>query len=504
VITSLDSGAPVWQPLPRQAVALACPSFELLYGGSKGGAKSNYLVACVAPILQLAHEKYVKTGQKQHSCRIMVFRKNLEDLADFIAKSFTIYPFLDPEMGSGGYHKNNKIWTFTSGATVAMRHLDGPQDHMGYNGNEFVALLFDEVQFISYEAYSFLVAQVRSSDPDYREALMVRCTANPGGPHGDWVKKHFFIDEHPEGNKLFTVKTKLPDGREVETTRAFVRSYLKDNPYLDPDGTYEGRLRAMMSPDEVKMFMDGDFNVVAGAFFSHLIKPTVHFIKSHAIPSTWDMMFSIDWGSTAPACCLWAARDNDNRIYIIDELHKPGITGRVFGEAMVGKYKHQKWCNDRVYKVDDFWGVIDKQAMDRYGGESTAAAGIMDWKFRIFQADKLPGERKVGIEQMRERLLMDRAGQPQLVVFEDRCPNLVRAYKALQSRAPEDPEDYDPRSPHAHAADAARFIHMKWPVRSLLQVDPRDAEVQRWERLVKHARVRQQGDTSGAPRGYVD
>lgn len=476
-------GHVVWEPLPKQRVALACPAFELLYGGSKGGAKTNFLVACVSGLLALAHRKWLATGQKQMKCRIIMFRKNLEDLKDAIAKSFEIYPHLDPEMGPGGWHSKEKFWEFTSGATVEMRHLDGPTDHESYNGNEFVALLFDEVQFISWEAYAFLVAQVRSSDPDYHKMLMVRATANPGGPHGDWVRRHWHIDECPEGNRIFGHEVTLKDGTKRLRTRAFIRSYLADNKYLGAD--YEAQLRSIWGPDEIRMYLDGDFDCVAGAFFSHLLR-AVHFVKSKPVPASWDKMFSIDWGSTAPACWLLGAMDDgDGRIYIIDELHQPGITGRTFGEALAGKYSRQKWCSDKVYKTGDFWGVIDTQAMDRYGSESTAAAGIMEWGFRIFGADKNPGERAIGINQVKERLLMDRQQQPQMVIFEDRCPHLVRALKGMQSLAPIDPEDYDPKSPLAHAIDALRFLCMKWPIRKVIEVNKTDIEVARWNRMIK-------------------
>lgn len=479
-----------WKPEPKQALALACPAFEMLYGGSKGGMKTSFLVACPSPVLALADRKFRETGRLQKKCRTIMFRKNLEDLKDAIAKSFEIYPVLDPEMGTAGWHEKEKYWAFTSGATVEMRHLDGPTDHEAYNGNEFVVLLFDEVQFISYQAYSFLLAQVRSSDPDYRKMCMVRCTANPGGPYGDWVKRHFKVDEHPEGGKIFEVTTTLGDGRVKTTTRAFIRSYLRDNPHLDPDGSYEARLRTTMSADEVKMYLDGDFDCVSGAFFSSLLKPNVHFVKSKPIPSNWEMMFSIDWGSTEPACCLVGARDNDNRVWIIDEEHGPGVTGKTFGQRLATMWKHQKWCKDgRKFKTDEFWGVIDKQAMDRYGSESTAANGIQESGFRIFPADKLPGERKVGINGIKERLLLDKDNQPQVIIFEDRCPNLVRALKAINSQAPADPEDYADRSPLSHAIDAMRFMIMKWPVRTAKPEDKTDIEVARWNRILRKAKA---------------
>jgi hypothetical protein len=497
-----DSTRVIWEPLPPQRLALACPAKEILYGGSKGGGKSDYLVACVLPVLELAHRKWLETGISQKKCRIIVFRKNLEDIKDLIAKSFTIYPAFDSQMGTNGFHIKDKFWEFTSGATVEFRHLDGPTDHQGYNGNEFVMILFDQVEDISSEAYSFLVAQLRSSDPDYRAMLGVRCTANPGGEHGDWVKTHWHIDECPQGGKIFAEKVQIADGRTVETTCAFIRAFLRDNPHLDPDGSYEALMRTQWkySPSQIRQYLDGDFDCVSGAFFAHLIRPQLHFVQSKPIPGSWDMIHSTDWGSSAPACTLWGARDPDNRIHVIDELHQPGITGRVYGEAMKEKYKHQKWSNERTWRVDDFWGVIDTQAMDRYGSEATAAAGIMESGLRIFAADKLPGERPIGINQLKERLLLDRFGHPQIIVHEDRCPHLVKAIKGIQNK-PNDVDDYDPGSPFAHAIDALRFLAMKWTVTAPDDRNPVDLEVERWNRLMT-AQASRQKDPGGYPSGY--
>lgn len=470
----------MWQPQPKQALAMACPAFELLFGGAKGGGKTAWLVACWAPTLQLAHQKYLATGRKQHKCRIPIFRKNLEDSKDFIAKSYDIYPHLDPEMGVGGFHKNNKVWTFTSGATVEIHHLDGPEDHLSYNGNEFAGLGFDEVQQLSYEAYSFLVAQVRSADPEYRSMLKIRSTCNPGGH--DWVKTHFHIGECKQGGKIFTERDPVTG---MTTTRAFIRSYLRDNKYIDPDGSYEARLRLTMSPDEVKIFLEGDFDVVPGAFFSHLVQPSVHLLKSRPIPSSWDMIFGLDWGSTNPSCWLLAAKDPEGCIWVIDELHCPGETGTKFGEKLVERYKYQKWCSDRVWQPGDFWGVIDKQAMDDYGVGSTAADGITEKGFRLFEAKK---NRLAGVNQMKERLALGRDGKPRLRIFEDRCPRIVQALKGVASGAPRDPDDYDHDSYFSHALDALRFLLMEWPVVPERIINPIDAEVAKWELMLKNRR----------------
>lgn len=495
-----DEANVIWKPLLPQKVALECPAREILYGGSKGGGKSDYLVACCLPVLTLAHRKFLATNIPQKNCRIIVFRKNLEDIKDLISKSYRIFPTFDAQMGTNGFHLKDKFWEFTSGATVEFRHLDGPTDHEGYNGNEFVLILFDEVQFISYDAYAFLVAQLRSSDPDYRAVLGVRCTANPGGPFGDWIRKHWHIDDCPGGGKIFAEKVKLGDGRIVETTRAFIRSYLKDNPYVDPDGSYEATLRSLWNADQVRQYLDGDFDCVAGAFFSHLIRPQVHFVKSFPLPGSVDLIHSTDWGTSAPCCTLIGARNSDNVQLIIDELHEPGITGNHYAEALKKKlWGPQKWSHERKWAIDDFWGVIDTQAMHEYNGPSPASQ-LIENGFRIFPADKLPGQREDGINQMNERLLLDRFGKPQLIVFEDRCPNLVRAIKGIQSLAPIDPDNYDNRSPLAHAIDSWRFQCMKWPVERPDDRNPVDLEVQRWNQLL--AKQKQQADEGGYSSGY--
>lgn len=487
----------IWEPLPKQAVALSCPARELLYGGEKGGGKTEYLVACWLPLFELAQRKYEATGQKQHKCRIVVFRKNLEHLKDYIAKSQYIYPRFDPKMGTDGWHINNKTWTFTSGATLECKHLDGPTDHLGYHGQELVGIGWDQVEQIEKDVYTFVVANNRSGDPDYHAARLVRATANPGGQ--DWIIPYFGIDTHPEGNRIIRNEIVNSDGSKHETTRAFIRARLRENKWLPPD--YEAQLRSMYNADEVAMYLEGDFFRIAGSYFSKFLRPALHFQKSRPIPSTWDFRYAIDWGSTNPAALLVGARNNDGILYVIDELHKPGITGRRFGEDLADKWKAQKWCPDRVFKLDDFWGVIDKQAMDKYGSEETAASGIMEWGFRLFAAKK---DRTAGCNQLKERLLLDRHGNPQIVIFEDRCPQLVKALSAIKSQAPKDPDDYADDSPLSHIVDALRFLAMEYPVHNIRDVNPIDAEVARWNATLLRRREAEQNVDGRTTGGYGD
>jgi len=154
------------------------------------------------------------------------------------------------------------------------------------------------------------------------------------------------------------------------------------------------------------------------------------------------------------------------------------------------------------FKTDEFWGSIDKQAMDRYGSESTAAAGIQEAGFRIFQADKLPAERKVGINGIKERLLLDDADQPQLIIFEDRCPTWCARSRPSTAR---------PRRTPRTTPTAAAVARHRCPALSDHEVAGADREARgqdrhrgaRWNRILRKAKA----DTDDEERistGYGD
>jgi len=497
-VNNLAGADIAWKPLPAQELAMTCPAREVAYAGEKGAGKSEWLAACWFPLLTLAHKKWQETGRPQHRCRIIIFRKNMSHLEDLIAKTKFLYPLFDPAMGIAGWNINKSRWTFSSGATVEFHHLDGPNDHLGYHGQELVGIGFDQIEQTEEHVYRFIIANLRSGDSDYHANRMVRCTANPGG--FDWIIPYFHIDQCPQGGKVFVDKITNSDGSVHEYTRCFIRAKLRDNKHLPAD--YEAQLRATLTEDEVAMFLEGDFFRVAGSYFSKFIRPKLHFQKSRPLPSSYEWRYGIDWGSTNPACWLLAARDNDGTVYIVDELHRPGISGRHFGELLARKFANQNWCEDKHFAVDEHWGVIDKQALDKDNGDATAGAGIMECGFRLFPAQK---NREAGCNQLKERFLLNADGSPRLVVFEDRCPNLVRALSAIKSQAPKDPEDYEEHSPHSHAVDALRFVLMEMPVDTVSPKDPRDVEVERWLKYMRDSqRAKQPTDRYTTTTGYGD
>lgn len=480
-------------PTPRQLDALECPAFELLFGGAKGGGKSLFLLMCWGYLLDAARRRWQQTGVPQRHVRIVIFRKNLNDLKDIIIKSHRVFKALDPK---ANYNKNDKTWEFECGATAEFAHLDGPDDHRGWNGNEIIGLGFDQLEELPQEAYSWLVGQVRTGDDYYKPLMRVRSTANPGGIHGAWVKK-YFIDPCPNGDDVVEIAVQNEGGARKVVTRAFIRSALKDNHHLNADGDYEARLRATQPEHIVKMWLDGDWDAVDGAYFASRIQPHLHSMtwaqflerSPDGIPTSWEIGGGLDWGSSAPAAWLLCARDSDDRVWVFDELYCPGDTGRAYGEKMRRLVANQRWNRTHRWNADDFYTMVDSEAWARFGADGAAPADtISSMGFRLFPANK---DRKAGVEQYLDRLQIRRDGLPGIIVIRDRCPNFWRTFGAVRIDK-KNPEDYDMRD-ESHAVDAVRFRLMDWPVQLHAPMAPVDADMARWDRLITQARQRQQG-----------
>lgn len=473
-VRSLDGREVIWTPQPRQLLALQCPVDELMYGGQKGGGKSDYLIMCAYEQMALAEAKFRSTGRLQRG-RAILFRKNLRHLDDLISRSKELFPSIDPQMGMNGWASQPKKWTFTSGYTFEFAHLDGPDDHEAYQGQEITALLFDQVEEVPFEVYLYLCGQVRSRDDDMRKLLMVRTTANPGGKYANWVKDYFVTP--CKSGKIIREEVSLPSGRKHTVTKAFVPAKLADNKYLYNDPSYEARL-AMMLPHQREMYLAGNWDVVVGAFFAGVLDTKVHFISSFSIPASWELGAGMDWGTNAPAAWELAARSPDGDVFFIDEIYGPGKTGRIFGERILNRFKNQRWSRERRWELEEIYTVLDKSTWTGHGGEGgTAAVSMQNMGIRFFPAENTPGSRQVGVEQWIERLTIEN-GKPKVYIFVDRCPALCRALQTL-AVDPHNPNDVDTDG-EDHAYDGARYKLMDWPVRPLEPEKQGDKDVARW------------------------
>lgn len=453
----------IWTPTPKQQVALTCPVFELMYGGAKGGGKSDFLRADFLPGLYAADEHWKRTG-KRTTATALLLRKEFPRLKDLIRKQHILFPLIEPGVR---WVQNDHSFTFACGYSFEFGHLEGPNDEQNYQGREFVWLGFDQVEEIPEYQYNYLRMQVRTSEPHMQPFLRVRSSANPMGKHADWVKKRF-VEPCRDGYKILTETIETSQGNIVRD-RVFIPATLRDNPHLPPE--YEAELRTM--PDHYRRaYLEGDWDVTPGSFFGDVFDPRLHVVDPFEPPRNWEVFRCADWGSRAPACCLWIAIDNDSNLVVLEELYCPGQTGTIFGKKLLEIEEKWGWLDSRG--ASKLHGWIDHQGRQNYGAEGpTPVEAMMEMGISWFDADK---ERKAGWTEIRRRL-MDRSGPaartPGLRIFRN-CANLIRTLPNLVAKD-DDPDDIDSKQ-EDHAADALRYGVMSRPMSRLETKEKRDID----------------------------
>lgn len=428
----------IWQPQAGpQSLAIAAKFVrELMFGGARGGGKSDYLLGDFMQDVDTYGAAW----------RGILFRKSYPELEELITRAKEIYGPL-----GAVYKVGPNTFTFPSGATLKMRHLEQERDASKYQGHQYTWVGWDELtNWADQNAYNMLKACVRSAMgvPDKR----IRCSANPGGKGHHWVKQ-YFVDPCPIG------------GMYIENKRMFIRSLLTDNKILTSnDPEYEENLRELGSEELVRAWLEGDWNVITGAYFPEF-SIAKHVIRPFAIPRHWTRFRSGDWGSSSPfSIGWWAVSDGhqvENGPYIpvgaivrYREWYgcgaKPNTGIRKTG-AQVARGIKEREAGEKIS-----YGVLDPSAWRVDNGPSVAESMARE-KCYFRKADN---GRENGWDQVRNRLVGTPDTGPMMYFF-DTCNHTIRTFPALQHDIT-NPEDVDTDG-EDHAGDDIRYACMSRP-----------------------------------------
>lgn len=474
----------VWQPHPKQALFLSCPVYEVMYGGQKGGGKTDALLFDHVEQHQAAHQHWQKTGIKTRG-RALILRKEFSRLEDFMVRAHSYFPVL-----SGGqmrWQQQQHTWICVCGYRVWFGHCEGPTDHERYQGQEISRLAVDQVEELPYNQYAYIKLQVRSSEDAVKPTVAVRCSANPLGRHADWVKKRF-VEKNRDGFEVFweDIEVELADGHKVTVRRdrVFIPAGVRDNPSLPPEYIAE----LMQAPEHMRRaFLDGDWDVTPGSFFGDVFDNRIHVIDDLGpteirIPRNWPVFWAGDWGSRNPACALPMTVDNDGLLIVLDELYGPGENPKKWGVNVLRMLEKWGWTDQKGFaKIP---GYLDPSCFkaDTSGGQLISDQ-LFEVGLTVYEADN---ERKDGWTEVRRRL-QERGGMsgkiPGLRICR-RCKDLIRTLPNLTAPENEsmgDMDDIDSKQ-EDHAADALRYGVMTRPL-PRLEKDIRDDEIKRWERI---------------------
>lgn len=457
----------VWQPQPGpQALAISARFIlELLFGGARGGGKTSYLLG-----------DYLQDTPQGEGWKGVIFRRTYPELEEVMAQAKEMYLPLGAD-----WKVSERTFTFRTGATLKLRHIANDDDALLYQGHSYAWIGFDELtNWPNLDSYAKLKATLRSADPKITHKR-IRCTANPGGP-GHHAVKNYFIDHAPAGFQMVT----SVDGN----TRMFIPSKVTDNRILlANDPNYISRLREVGSPELVKAWLEGDWNVITGAYFPEF-STVEHVIQPFNVPRHWLRFISGDWGSASPFSFHWHAVSDgtvsipDTRASALTSLDEPPSLRNIPKGAIV-TYREWYGCLQGMINTGLRWPasrvaqgiiartpdgekityrVLDPSAFKQDGGPShaevMARAGVF---FRPADNTRLAGwgavrERLTGLDADPD--VNNGVGVPMLYIF-NTCPHLIRTLPALQHDT-HNPEDCDTDA-EDHAPDDLRYGLMSRP-----------------------------------------
>ncbi len=448
----------IWEPhAGSQTQFLSCPADEVLIAGNRGGGKTDCLL--------MDYLQHVGQGYGA-DWRGIIFRQEYTQLIDVINKCNKWIPQIFP---GSKYNGSEHKWTFPTGELLYLRNMRRPEDYWSYHGWEIPFLGWEELtNWATDECYLTMMSTNRSSNPHVPRKIRSSC--NPSGAGHGWVKQRF-IDPMPPLSVFFD--------KETEKTRVHIPSALTENTtLLEADPGYVKTIIASVQDDPVKYkaWVLGEWDIIAGGFFTDVWDRKIHVLPHFKIPGSWYVFRSFDWGSSKPWSISYIAECNGEQPDPVDGIDIPYfpkgaaiVINEIYGwngtvnegdratsqeiaertlqvdKNIENEFKvkvHPGPADINIFEVRD--GVSMSQTMNRHG---------LYWR----RAYKGSGSRIAGWGLMRtmlgsaKRLDLEHGG----LYFFEQARHHIRTIP-IQQTDPKKPEDLD-SDLEDHACDSLRY-----------------------------------------------
>jgi hypothetical protein len=450
-----------------QVLFLSCPVTEVLFCGNRGGGKT------VVELMDFGQHCGVGYGV---AWRGVLLGKEFTRLRNCIDLSLEWFPRVFP---NAVYNRSEHHWTWPDGEKLFFAQMERPEDYHKYHGWGLSWIGWDELtNWAAPDCYQKMFSTLRSTRMDMPRK--VRATCNPGGAGHNWVKHRFGLPI-PPGKPASRIITDDQSG----VMRVAIRSDLAENRALmiaDPE--YISRLKASASsPHELKAWLEGSWDIVAGGMFDDLWEPAIHVVPPvpfDKIPASWRLDRSFDWGQEAPFSVGWWAQSSGEPLTwegvklgtVRGDLIRLGEWYGWTGQPNKGLRLVARDIAKGIVEREEKWGVRGRvrsgpadsmiwNADPRDPGQSIAgdmakAPFGVSWE----QANKRPGSRKQGWAQIRQMLKFAKPGPsgareyPGLFIS-SACDQFLRCFPVTQ-RDSKDPDDVDTET-EDHIADEVRY-----------------------------------------------
>ncbi len=470
--TARKASLVAWTPrsLP-QAAYIACPVFEVFYGGARGSLKTDGSIGDWISHADLYGE----------NANGLMVRRNRVQLAETFERAKRVLLPL-------GFHVSGHVITSPQGARLTFAYLERDADAENYQGHSYTRVYVEELGNFPNPAPVFkLMATLRSA---HGVPCGFRGTGNPGGPGHGWVKKRY-ITPAPLGWQVISEVFVNPWTEEkVVRERIFIPGRITDHSLLGPE--YVANLQMSGSKELVRAWLEGDWDVIAGAYFPEFSRGR-QVLDPLDIPKAWKRFTATDWGAARPFWTGWFAIAQR-------ELQARTATGRPVtilpgalicyrewygeeptrpGQNIGLKLPVEEWAAGVLKRCKDeemAYHVVDSSMFDEDGGPSLAERAskvrLNGKRLSLRYSDK---KRLPGWNQVRYRLrgdLPDEKGAPMLFFVTGMTEDAIRTLAALQH------DDVDSKFEDAdsegedHPPDGIRYACMSRP-RKLPDADDR-------------------------------
>lgn len=453
-------------PTPLQAAFIDAPTKFTLFGGSRGGGKTFAVII----------DWLIHSDAYGRNARGIVFRRELVELDDFLEEAKDIL-----EAAGHVWMEQKKQFKSPQGAILRCRYLDNDKHAGKYQGHQYTRVYIEEIGNFPNEApVKKLYATLRSK---HGVPCRFKATANPGGVGHSWVKMRY-IDPAKPGTPF-----SLDGGK---TYSVYIPARLTDNPHLlenDPD--YIEMIKQAGSEELVRAWLDGDWDVVIGQYFTEWRRQK-HVIPTLELPSSWTVRYrAMDWGSAKPYAVLWFAVANGDQpagcpvfiprgaLVVYRELYgwngNPNQGTREYAYDVGVRIREKEEPDRRIIDRNGDLSKVDPSTFATHGGPSIAEelARGGAWFERADNRRTPQSGALAGWDQVRKRLkgegtnVIEHEEDDVEVVFTpmlyvmDTCVHLIRTLPTL----PADPDHLDDvdSSGEDHAADALRYGCMARP-----------------------------------------
>lgn len=340
----------------------------------------------------------------------------------------------------GGSAREAAKYRYANGSTIIVGGLDQPTKFLSA---ELDIILVDEATEISKTAYETVFSRLRGVALKHKQMILA---CNPSHPK-HWIKLRC----------------------DMESMRMIVSRH-RDNPvYVNPDGSFTdagqdyvlGKLHRLTGVRRLRL-LDGIWAAAEGVIYEEW-DDAIHVVDPFAIPQTWDIYWSVDFGFVNPFTWQLWAEDPDGGLWLVKEIYHTQRT----------VLQHCATIRDASAGFEEPIEVVcDHDAEDRatleielgystHAAEKNVSRGIQAFKERL-STNRL----KVFRNSLYERDL-DLAKREKPGCFVEEVPQYIWRPKDAVAKRTEDGERRDePLKENDHGCDAARYLVAQIDLRS--------------------------------------